>query len=202
MKIPALTPEEQELIDNAGWIYLKNSALQKVMDLFGVLQEELQAHPLTAEFPFPEGCLAKGGKISRGERYKELPYAILDYPRHFSREDIFAFRTMFWWGHYFSATLHLAGEAKDRHSGVLAKAWSLLATHQFQIYVREDPWEHDFGKGNYKLISAMQAQEFEHLIYQLSFIKLAKPYKLALWEKIIPEVVMDYALLLQILVNK
>jgi hypothetical protein len=202
MKIPALTPEEQELIDNAAWIYLKNSALQKVMDLFGVLQGELEAHPLTGDFPFPEGCLAKRGKISRGERYKELPYAILDYPRHFSRDDIFAFRTMFWWGHYFSATLHLAGVAKDRYSGVLAKAWSLLATHQFQIYVREDPWEHDFGKGNYKLISAMQAQEFEHLIYQLPFIKLAKPYKLALWEKIIPEVVMDYALLLQILVNK
>jgi hypothetical protein len=202
MEIPVLTPEEQELMHNAGWIYLKNSALQKVMALFGGLQGELEQHPLTVEFPFPEGCLAKGGKISRGERYKELPYVMLDYPRFFSREDIFAFRTMFWWGHYFSGTLHLAGTAKDMYSTVLAEAWSLLASHQFQIYVKEDPWEHDFGMGNYKLVSAMQAQEFAHLIYQLPFIKLAKPYKLALWEKIIPEVVMDYALLLQILVNK
>ena len=202
MKISLLTAEEQELIENAEWIYLKNSALQKVIDLFGVLQPVLEAHPLTMEFDFPEGCLAKGGKISRGERYKELPYIMLDYPRYFSRENIFAFRTMFWWGHYFSATLHLSGGIKDRYSAVLAAAWSVLATHPFQLYIQEDPWEHDFGNGNYKLISAMQAQEFTDLIYQLPFIKLAKPYNLALWEKIIPEVVMDYALLLQILVNK
>lgn len=197
-----LTPEEQKLIENAEWIYLKNSALQKVMDMFGTLQPALEDHPLTGVFGFPEGCLAKGGKISRGERYKELPYIILDYPRYFSRDDIFAFRTMFWWGHYFSATLHLSGQTKARYSGILANAWSILARHQFQIYIQEDPWEHDFGNGNYKLISAMQAQEFTALIYQLPFIKLAKPYKLALWEKIIPEVVMDYALLLQILVNE
>lgn len=202
MKIASLSAEERELIDNTGWIYLKNSALQKVMDLFGALQPALEAHPLTGEFPFPEGCLAKGGKISRGERYKELPYVILDYPRYFSREDIFAFRTMFWWGNYFIATLHLSGGIKDRYSSVLADAWPVLAAHEFQIYIQQDPWEHDFGNGNYKLISAMQAQEFTDLIYQLSFIKLAKPYKLALWENIIPEVVMDYALLLQILVNK
>jgi hypothetical protein len=141
-------------------------------------------------------------KISKGENYLGLPYVMLDYPRLFTREHVLAIRTMFWWGHYFSATLHLSGGIKDRYSGTLASAWSLLAAHQFRIYVQEDPWEHDFGNGNYKLISAMQAQEFTALIYQLPFIKLAKPYQLALWEKIIPEVVMDYALLLQILVNK
>lgn len=202
MNIPSLTSAEQELIDNASLIYLKNSALQKVAELFGSLQAALEQHEVTVTFPFPEGCLERGGKISRGERYKELPYVILDYPRFFSREDIFAFRTMFWWGHYFSTTLHLAGEVKQRYSGTLANAWSLLATHGFQIYMQDDPWEHDFGNGNYKLVSVMEAQEFAHQIYQLPFIKLAKPYKLALWEKIIPEVITDYALLLQILVNR
>ena len=175
-----LTPEEQALIVQADWIYLKNSALEKVVVLFGQLQEALQGIPGHQAFVYPEGCLERGGKISRGERYKELPYIILDYPRYFSREEIFAFRTMFWWGHYFIATLHLAGGIKEKYGHILAGAWSLLARHQFQIYVQEDPWEHDFGNGNYKLISAMQAQEFEHLIYQLPFIKLAKPYQLAL----------------------
>src|SRR4051812_18837239 len=116
MNISELSAKERNLIENAEWIYLKNSALQKVMDLFGALQPALEAHPLTMEFSFPEGCIQKGGKISRGERYKELPYVILDYPRHFSKADIFAFRTMFWWGHYFSATLHLSGGIKDRYS--------------------------------------------------------------------------------------
>jgi hypothetical protein len=199
MRIPQLTNEEKALIDDAGLIYMKNSALQKVMELLGRLQEEMAQHPATSAFVFPEGCMENGGKISKGERYKDLPYSILDYPRFFSREAVFACRTMFWWGHYFSFTLHLAGEIKEKYVNVIANAWSLLATHEFQIYMQEDPWEHDFGNGNYKLVSAMQAQEFAHHIYQLPFIKLAKPYKLALWEKIIPGVITDYTLLLQIL---
>ena len=40
-------------------------------------------------------------KISRGEQYLGLPYVMLDYPRIFSKENVFAIRTFFWWGNYF-----------------------------------------------------------------------------------------------------
>jgi len=196
----SLTKEEQALVVNAEWLYLKNSVLQKVMTLMGQLQQELQAHPLNATFPFPENTLSLGGKISRGERYKELPYIILDYPRLFSRENIFAFRTMFWWGHYFIATLHLAGGEKEKYGHAIASAWQTLADHQFQVYLQEDPWEHDLGNGNYKLISAIREQEFNQLVHRRSFIKIAKPYSFEEWGKIVPEVVRDYALLLQVLI--
>jgi len=197
----SLTAEEQALVVNAEWLYLKNNVLQKVMVLMGQLQEALQAHPLTATFPFPENTLSLGGKISRGERYKELPYIILDYPRCFGKENIFAFRTMFWWGHYFIATLHLAGGEKEKYGHAIASAWQKLAEHQFQVYLQEDPWEHDLGNGNYKLISAMPEQEFRQLVHWRSFIKIAKPYNFEEWGKIIPEVVRDYALLLQVLTS-
>ncbi|PWV53306.1 hypothetical protein [Chitinophaga sp. S165] len=202
METVSLTAEEQALVVNAEWLYLKNSALQKIMTLMGRLQLELQAHPVTNEFPFPGPTLQAGGKISRGERYKELPYVILDYPRFFSKDNIFAFRTMFWWGHYFIATLHLAGEEKERYSNAIVDAWQQLAEHQFQVYLQEDPWEHDLENGNYKLISAIPVQEFKQLIARRSFIKLAKPYSFEEWGKIVPEVVRDYALLLQVLINK
>jgi len=35
---------------------------------------------------------------------------VLDYPRFFSREEVFAIRSFFWWGHYFSISLHLKGK--------------------------------------------------------------------------------------------
>jgi hypothetical protein len=35
---------------------------------------------------------------------------VLDYPRIFTEEDVFAFRTLFWWGNYLSFTLHLKGK--------------------------------------------------------------------------------------------
>ena len=48
-------------------------------------------------------------KIAKGENYLQLPYVLLDYPRCFDKENIFAIRTMFWWGNFFSITLHLSG---------------------------------------------------------------------------------------------
>ena len=201
MDTVSLTAKEQALVVNAEWLYLKNSVLEKVMALMGQLQVALQAHPVTHTFPFPEAVLRAGGKISRGERYKELPYIILDYPRLFSKDNIFAFRTMFWWGHYFIATLHLSGRVKEMYSEALADAWSELAEGRFQLYIQEDPWQHDLGNGNYRLISAIPANEFKQLLYRRPFIKLAKPYRLEDWEKIIPKIVTDYGLLLQLLIR-
>lgn len=192
-----LTVEEQALVANPGWIYLKNNILQKVMSLLGDLHVALQAALPLQEMSFPgDGA----GKLSKGERYKDLPYIMLDYPRYFSREDIFAFRTMFWWGHYFIATLHLGGELKQRYSQTIIDGRQALAAAQFQIYVREDdPWHHDFENGNFRSISALPASEFEMLIHRLPFIKIAKPWPLENWEGLIPGVVNDYTLLLQLL---
>ena len=54
-------------------------------------------------------------KISKGENYKGLPWLVLDYPRYFNKEDIFAIRTLFWWGNFFSITLHISGKYKMRY---------------------------------------------------------------------------------------
>ncbi|MBW8686654.1 hypothetical protein [Chitinophaga rhizophila] len=201
MENVSLTAEERALVGNAGWIYLKNNVLEKVVLLMGQLHEALRAAPATHTFPFPAGMLEAGGKISRGERYRELPYVILDYPRLFSRDNIFAFRTMFWWGHYFIATLHLAGEEKEKYGHAIASAWQLLAENQFQVYLLEDPWQHDFEDGNYKLISAFSELEFKQLVARCSFIKLARPYSFEEWGKIVPEIVRDYTLLLRALIS-
>lgn len=184
---------------DAGWIYRKNTVMQKVMELMGALQGQLAAHALTGAFPFPGNCGQETGKISRGEKYRELPWVILDYPRYFSRDNIFAFRTMFWWGHAFSGTLHLAGGIKEQYHAALAQALPLLQAHRFQAYVHDDPWRHELDNGNYRPVAGLGRQEWEALVYGREFMKLAKPYALDKWEKIIPEVVTDYALLLQLL---
>lgn len=184
-----------ELIQQAEVIYRKNNALEKVMELLGELQAALQAQLVTGAFSFAEA----GGKISRGERYKELPWLMLDYPRYFSKESIFACRTMFWWGHYFIFTLHLSGEMKEQYEQVITAAWAELGIWNFRIYTAEDPWEHDFENGHYIPVAGMPEQEFKRLVNRSSFIKLAKPYQLEEWENIITGVVTDYVLLLQLM---
>jgi hypothetical protein len=195
----SLTPEERAVAFDAVWIYRKNSVMAKVMELMGRLHRELAADAASAVFSFPENCLQLGAKISKGERYKELPYVILDYPRYFSRDNIFAFRTMFWWGHYFSCTLHLSGGVKTQYTQALAAGHALLAAHHFQAYVPDDPWQHDFGDGNYREVAAFTAGEWSAFVEERGFIKLAKPFELEMWEKIIPGVVSAYAVLLAVL---
>lgn len=197
-----LTPAEQRVAFDANWIYLKNSIMEKVMGLMGRLQAELATHVATAGFPFPENCLELGAKISKGERYQELPYVILDFPRYFSKERIFAFRTMFWWGHYFSCTLHLAGEVKTQYNAALVAGYPLLAENGFQVYTQDDPWQHDFENGNYRPVGSITVDKWEAMVYRQDFIKLAKPFALDRWEKIIPDAAAAYAALLALLQYK
>ncbi len=199
MKNFLLTPAEQQVCFDASWIYRKNSVIEKVMELLGDLHQELEKHNNTLSFHFPAACLQRGAKISKGERYKELPYVILDYPRYFSQEEVFAFRTMFWWGRYFSCTLHLAGAVKEQYAAALVQGHAQLAAAGFQVYTQEDPWQHDFENGNYRAVDTFTVQEWRQLVLQQRFIKLAKPFALEIWENIIPQVVAEYAILLEVL---
>jgi hypothetical protein len=202
MKNFLLTPEEQQVAFDASWIYHKNSVINKVMELMGAVHRQLEAQLQTALFPFPVPCLQQGGKISKGERYKELPYVILDYPRYFNQEAVWAFRTMFWWGHYFSCTLHLAGTVKAGYVPALQAGYTQLAAQQVQVYMQDDPWQHDFENGNYRPVAAFKPQEWETWVEQREFIKLAKPFALEIWEKIIPEAVACYTTLLAVISYK
>ena len=201
MKNFLLTPAERQVAFDAAWIYHKNSIIDKVMELLGVLQQELEQYNSAAAFELPAACLQRGAKISKGERYKELPYVILDYPRYFSQEEIFAFRTMFWWGHYFSCTLHLAGAIKEQYEQALIQGYGQLVKAGFSVYMQEDPWEHDFENGNYRAVETFTVQEWGQQVQQQRFIKLAKPFALDIWENVIPGVVAAYAILLAVLGN-
>ena len=77
---------------------------------FSVKLRELVQENVNRGFNLPEEVLIQSPKISRGENYNGLPYVMLDYPRCFGKEDVFAMRTMFWWGNFFSITWHLKGK--------------------------------------------------------------------------------------------
>ena len=197
-----LTPEEAAIVGSTHFIRLKNSAIEKVMGLMARVQEALAAYDRETDFPFAPEWLLQGGKISKGEQYKGLPWVMLDYPRYFNKEEIFAFRTMFWWGHYFSATLHLGGKVKARFHTVLEEGYTALAQAGFQVYLPEDPWEHDFENGNYRFIDTYSLDEWKTLVSRNHFIKLAKPFVIGHWGEIITEGVETYATLLNILNGK
>ncbi|HRG92686.1 MAG TPA: hypothetical protein PLZ10_07045, partial [Chitinophagaceae bacterium] len=122
-----LSSSEMELVKNADWILTKNGIIQKVKDLFAALrylQEETLYESL--EGVMPEEVLASSCKISAGEQYRGLPWVVLDHPRFFSKTDIMAMRTLFWWGRTFSVTMHLSGVYKKKYEQKIIQSYPQL----------------------------------------------------------------------------
>jgi hypothetical protein len=176
-----LSKAERELVTNAGWILTKNGILEKVKQLLGELQLNyqrlVQEHSL-----LPREAVASRPKISRGENYRGLPWVVLDYPRCFGQPDVLAIRTMFWWGHFFSITLQMAGSYKSKYEGKIILSFPQLAGGGYFICVNKTQWQHHFEIDNYIPVAELGAEQFAGMIKEHPFIKLAAKMPVEQWE--------------------
>jgi hypothetical protein len=137
------------------------------------LQEKQQYYLESHPFRLPAEVFSISPKISKGENYKGLPYLLLDYPRYFNRENIFAIRTMFWWGNFFSITLHLSGIYKKGAEKKILRSYEILKKNGCYCCVNDNQWEHHFETSNYKLLKEISPTAFKASICNNHFIKLA-----------------------------
>ena len=165
---------EMDLMCDSEIILTKNKVMQKVKTLLEELQNEMAEHNKNRSKIFSTDVFSVSPKISKGENYLGLPYLILDYPRFFKQQDIFAIRTMFWWGHFFSTTLHLSGLFKIEYASKIIASFNLLAKQQYFIGVNTDPWLHHFGADNYKEMAGMTKDSFESECKKAEHLKIAK----------------------------
>jgi hypothetical protein len=177
-----LSADEMRLVTDPAWILTKNSVMGKVVAMFAELSEAYkplwadgvkQLRKRTPDLVFPETL----PKISKGENYKGLPWVILDYPRFFGREDIFAIRTMFWWGHAFSLTLHLKGKYKELFLPDIERFSLELDMADFLVSVSDDEWRHEHVPENYQPLLGDT-----DLTAERKFIKLSAAFTLDDWD--------------------
>lgn len=183
-----LSQAEMELVTNADLILTKNTILKKVNQLLGQLQEEQKQILFSHSNALPEKVLESSPKISKGENYLGLPYQILDCPRVFEHEilsdrqaGIFAIRTMFWWGNFFSVTLHLSGIYKKQAEEKLVACFDAMKEKGYYCYINDDPWKHHFEDHNYILLSDIKKTDFERSVKEKSFFKMANKISLQQW---------------------
>lgn len=176
-----LSPEEAALVIRTDWILTKNRVIQKTKQLLAALQTEQQNLLRSHANVFPEEIINSSLKISKGENYKGLPYLVLDYPKCFNKEDALAIRMLFWWGNFFSGTLHLSGIYKIKYEEKIIRAFESLKTKDFSICINEDQWEHHFETTNYLPLHTMTTCQFEEIIRKKFFIKLSKKISLEQW---------------------
>lgn len=189
------------MITRADWILTKNSVIEKTKQLLAGLQTE-QHHLLQSFLSlFPDEIINSSPKISKGENYKGLPYLVLDYPRYFNKEDAFAIRILFWWGNFFSATLHLSGAYKKLYQEKIICSFEALKANNFFACINEDPWEHHFETNNYQALHTFDASGFEEIIGKKSFIKLSKKIPLQQWNDAEKNLLEIFSQLINILIS-
>jgi hypothetical protein len=173
-----LSEEEMLLVQNSGWILTKHSVIDKVYRLFGNLSERMQELLQQQEHILPAAIMQSSPKISKGEQYERLPYVVLDYPRIFSTDNVLAIRTFFWWGNYFSCTLHLKGKFQETYCENIFHALQLEAWKDCYLSMDGHEFNFNLGSETYKNISHHLTME---QLRKASFIKISYKNSFADW---------------------
>jgi hypothetical protein len=173
---------EMDLLNNSEWILTKNGIMKKAQRLLEQVQQNVSDYTKLHLTLFPAEVLAISPKISKGENYLGLPWLILDFPRHFDKENIFAIRTMFWWGHFFSTTLHLSGKYKVRYTSMVTNAFAGLGANDYYVCVHDEQWHHHMEPENYLPVKDFSAVGFADHISKASFLKLAHRLSFSQWD--------------------
>ncbi len=168
------------------------------MSLFGDLCDDYVQ--LTKEYAtLPAELISQSPKISRGEQHVGLPYVMLDYPRIFSRQNVFAIRTFFWWGNYFSLTLHLKGIYKKQYQEKILENVDLLSKHNFFLAVSESEWRQDFEEENYVSLNGGEPGLLSKNIFQKEFLKIAVRWPLHKGNQLVSLAREQYSILLEVI---
>jgi hypothetical protein len=176
-----LSPEEIRLVEDASWILTKNSIMAKTTEMFGQLASEMKQHISATAIPLD--ARATNPKISKGENYLGLPYVMLDYPRLFGRDAVFAIRIFFWWANYFSITLHLKGAHKTLWTDRIRKNRVLLGRSDFYLSISLDEWRHQLSPDNYLPIAQLSETSLTEAFEATDFLKISAKIDLHEWNQ-------------------
>lgn len=123
-------------------------------------------------------------KISRGENYEQLPYLVLDYPRVFQQEDVFAYRSMIWWGHEISCSLQLGGAYWQHYRHALLSGLAQEDAGDWCLCVHTSPWEYHFRSDNYLPLQQLRQVGNLQEFMQKPFFKLSRRLPLERYQEL------------------
>jgi hypothetical protein len=184
-----LSDYERTLMADAELMRTKNRVIEKVVEMFEHVYEFYQ--PIAEQY-LPQTLPQFAGKISKGEKYEGLPYVVLDYPRLFSRDNIFAIRSLFWWGNYMSVTLHVSGSYQEELAEIISTNITAGKLSTWHIQYSGDPWQHAVADP-YQPVN----NQANYQLAEAPFIKLAKKIPLAEWDVIDKLFIQSFSSLLQ-----
>ncbi len=181
----AISEEELAILNNAEFFKAKRKITDQISTLFAELRDALTEEAAKHASNIPATTDKTMGKLSKGENYLDLPYLILDFPKLFNKETVFAFRSMCWWGNFFSFQFHLSGTAWEDRKANIIKNIAKLEGQGFYICIHASPWHFHFDADNYSTIEDYLLKHSTTELEHASFFKIGRKYPLSEWPAVI-----------------
>lgn len=193
----SLSDKELAMIEDKDFLISKIRVISEIENLLGNTKDRLIEVIERKNLKLLHELEFKKDRIFKGEYYRELPFVTLDFPSIFEKETVFAYRTMFWWGNFFSITLHLQGKYLELYRAKLLSNFDMLLHQDIYFCIGETPWEYHYGKDNYVKLSS----QHKEIIANSSFIKLSKRIPLEQIESV-PQISSSFFLHLATILNE
>lgn len=139
------TTDDLALMRDAGLMARKEAVIGKVKSVLSAVKEALTSEIKDpSAYLAPDGTDFRQGQLAHGDQFHGLPWVYLDFPKYFSREAMFTFRSFFWWGHGFLFAWFLSGPLLDTYKAALIGRYDRLAetgNGVLRLSLAKDPWE-------------------------------------------------------------
>jgi len=167
-----LTDTERQLLEDTTFFPAKAVIGEKVKLWLTELRDALQQETAGGRFLAPEGTDYQQGQLVKGEHLLDFPYHYLDCPKYFSQGEMFAYRTLVWWGHQIVFALILQGGHLARYKANLLAAYDQLADRELSLLMTDTPWEWRQGDAYLLPLHRNNRQAVEAALATRPFLKV------------------------------
>ena len=168
------TSKEISLLSDTEFFAAKAHVSPKIRHLLERIHEsfqhELKAHHLLV----PDAFDPEARQFVKGEHLEDFPYQYLDYPRFFTRDVKFSFRSLVWWGHHMVFALILEGGHLRRYKENLINRFSSIADRDISLCLSHSVWEWKQGPGYTLDLTRGRSSEVAAVLANRPFFKLAR----------------------------
>ena len=170
----AFTADELALLADQEFFRKKAAISVKIKQILEHLQHRFEAEIALQPLLAPEGFDPQAKQFVKGEHLEYFPYQYVDFPRLYTRENTFAFRSLVWWGHHIVFALMVEGPLVKQYRRNLFNRYSEVADHHLCLCLSPSLWEWKAGPGFTLPITHGRRSEIAATLDHRTFFKIAR----------------------------
>lgn len=170
----SFSQEEVECFADTTFFRTKARITITVRQSLEALHTRIQSALVGTDLIVPQRFNSEAVQFVKGEHLEDFPYQYLDFPRHYTREEKFAFRTLFWWGHHVVFAFILEGPNIRRYKENLINHYADICDHHLCLCLSSSLWEWNHGAGYTMDLTRDRKSQAAAVLANRSYMKVSR----------------------------